>query len=201
MDLKTIKLLEKINDSGVDICLISKYWDDEKLMEFYNLGYRKFGENRVDALVKRAQQFPSDIEWHFVGNIRSKDLGKICEYATMIQSFDRPDLIEKLSKYKDIEILIQINLVDDKNRNGIELNDLEMVIEKLKSFGIVCNGFMTHPPIEISNERKLEVFNKMNEIFSNHPNYSILSMGTSNDYRLANKCGATLNRLGRILFE
>ncbi len=196
-----LDLLNNIRKKNIEVCLVSKYWDEQQLMDFYNLGFRKFGENRVDALLNRSKKLPDDIEWHFLGNIQSRDLAKICSNVSLIQSFDRPDLIEKISRFDDVEILIQINLVDDKNRNGIELNDLEMVIEKLKSFEITCNGFMTHPPIEISNERKLEVFNKMNEIFSNHPNFSILSMGTSNDYHLANKCGATLNRLGRILFE
>lgn len=199
--LKVKTLLNEINNSGIDICLISKYWDDEQLMECYNLGYRKFGENRVDVLIERAKKFPNDIEWHFVGNLQSRDLGKICKYATMIQSFDRPNLLEKISKYPEIKILIQINLTDDKNRNGININDLDTVIDKINNFNIKCNGFMLHPPIELSDEEKQDMFSKMNEIFSQYPDYSILSMGTSNDYELANNCGATLNRLGRLLFD
>ena len=202
MDSKIIELLDEITNSGIDICLISKYWDDQKLMQLYNLGYRKFGENRVDSLVRRAQNLPDDIEWHFVGNIQSRDLRKICQFASIIQSFDRPDLLEKLSKFKDdIVILIQVNLVDDSSRNGINLNELDSVIKKITNFEIKCNGFMFHPPIELSNEEKIRYFNEMNKIFSKYPDYSILSMGTSNDYHLANKCGATLNRLGRVLFE
>ena len=202
MEPKTIEFLQGIISSGVEVCLISKYWDDETLMKFYKLGYRKFGENRVEALEKRSQKLPNDIEWHFVGNIQSRDLKKICHYASTIQSFDRPDLLEKLSKFdEDIEILIQVNLLDDNSRNGVSSKELDLVMKKINDLQINCNGFMFHPPIELSNIEKTKLFNQMNEIFSKYPDYSILSMGTSNDYQLANQCGATLNRLGRVLFE
>jgi len=56
LEPKSIELLDGIISSGVEVCLISKYWDDETLMKFYNLGYRKFGENRVEALEKRSQK-------------------------------------------------------------------------------------------------------------------------------------------------
>ena len=194
-------LLNDITNSGVDVCLISKYWDEGQLMELYEMGYRKFGENRANVLVERAMKLPSDIEWHFVGNLQSRDLGKICKHASLIQSFDRLDLLEKLSNFPEIEILIQINLTDDKNRNGINPNDLDIVIEKINSFGVKCKGFMLHPPIGFSDEIKEDFFNQMNKIYSQYPHYSILSMGTSNDYKLANRCGATLNRLGRLLFD
>lgn len=201
MGNNALELLNEIKEDGVEVCLVSKYWNEQQLMEFYNLGFRKFGENRVDVLSTRSKKLPDDIEWHFLGNIQSRDLAKICESASLIQSFDRPDLIEKLSKFDNIEVLIQINLVDDETRNGIHLNDLQTVIEKINYYGIKCNGFMLHPPLNLSIEEKLDLFKKMNDVFSQYPNYSILSMGTSNDYKLANSCGATLNRLGRVLFD
>lgn len=197
----TIKILNEIKSKGVEICLVSKYWDNQQLMKFYNLGYRKFGENRIDALEKRFRNLPDDIEWHFLGNIQSRDLARICKYSSLIQSFDRPDLIEKLSNFKDIKILIQINLTEDNNRNGVSIVNLDYMIQKINDYKIKCEGFMLHPPLDLVVEEKSDYFKKINELFSNYPEFSILSMGTSNDYELANNHGATMNRLGRILSE
>ena len=199
MNQKTLELLKKIQDSGIDICLISKYWTDAQLMNYYDLGFRKFGENRIKILIEKTKKFPEDIEWHFIGNIQSKNLKKICEYSDVIQSFDRLDLLEKLTKLDDVEILLQINLTEGNDINGIKISELEMAIGKINNLGINCNGFMFHPPIEISDAEKIKIFKKMNKIFSKYPNYKTLSMGTSSDYKLANVCGATLNRLGRVL--
>ena len=200
-NLDVLKLLKGIKQSGIEICLISKYWTDAQLMNFYNEGYRQFGENRVNKLVERANNFPNDIDWHFVGNLQSKDLSKICKHAKIIQSFDRPDLLPKLAKFPEIEILIQLNLSEQKNRNGILIEDLDTVMQEIEKYEINCNGFMLHPPADISIEKKKSLFGKMQRIFSNYSSFKILSMGTSHDFELANQFGATLNRLGRILIN
>ncbi|RAH14648.1 MAG: hypothetical protein CMB56_005200 [Methanobacteriota archaeon] len=199
MKNETLGVLEAIKQKGVDVCLVSKYWNDKQIMDFYNLGYRKFGENRVDILEKRYKNLPKDIEWHFLGNIQSRDLPKICKFSSLIQSFDRPDLLEKISNYQGVNILIQINLFEDKNRNGIALENLDNVIDKINHNQVTCKGFMIHPPQELTDDEKKLCFEKMSEVFLRHPNFSILSMGTSGDYELANNSGATLNRLGRVL--
>ena len=197
--VKSIELLKNLEDSGVDVCLVSKYWDDTHFMEFYNAGFRKFGESRVDELIRRAQKFPKEIEWHFIGNIQSRDFGKICKFAKIIQSFDRPDLLPKLANYPDVEILIQVNISKQKNRNGISVDDLDKVVGEIEKHRISCNGFMIHPPMDSSIEEKKCWFEEMQRIFSNYSNYTVLSMGTSQDFELANEFGATLNRLGKIL--
>ena len=105
------------------------------------------------------------------------------------------------SKIPKLQILISFfDLISIKLKE-IFIKQKFYEINKTYNFEIKCNGFMFHPPIELSNEEKIRYFNEMNKIFSKYPDYSILSMGTSNDYHLANKCGATLNRLGRVLFE
>lgn len=203
MDIDTyenaIELLMNLELSGVEVCLISKYWGDSDIMKFYQAGFKKFGESRIDALIRRAQSFPKDIEWHFIGNIQSRDLEKICKYAKVIQSFDRPDLLSKLANYPKIKILIQVNISEQENRNGVLLGDLSKVIKEIKKYKVNCNGFMIHPPMDSSIEEKKYWFGEMQRIFSSYPNYTILSMGTSHDFELANEFGATLNRLGRRL--
>ena len=197
----SINLLRNLDFSGVDVCLVSKYWDDTDIMKFYDSGYRKFGESRINELIRRTEKFPKDIEWHFIGNIRSRDIGKICRHAKIIQSFDRPDLLPKLEKYSDIEILIQINISGHENRNGILVENIESVIEKIEMHEVKCNGFMVHPPMDSSIEQKKHWFKQMNLIFTKYPKYTVLSMGTSHDFKLANEFGATLNRLGRRLLD
>jgi len=196
-----IELLTNLEFSGVEVCLVSKYWSDSNIMKFYQAGFKKFGESRIDALIRRAQHFPKDIEWHFIGNIQSRDLDKICKYAKVIQSFDRPDLLSKLANYPEIEILIQVNISEQKNRNGILLENLEKVIDEIEKYEVTCKGFMIHPPMDSSIKEKKYWFVEMQRIFSNYPNYTILSMGTSHDFELANEFGATLNRLGKILLD
>ncbi len=198
---KSFKLLSNLEFSGVEVCLVSKYWDDSDVMKFYDAGYRKFGESRINELIRRTGIFPKDIEWHFIGNIRSRDIGKICKHAKIIQSFDRPDLLSKLEQYPDIEILIQINISGHENRNGILVEDIENVIEKIEMHEIKCKGFMVHPPMDSSIEQKKQWFKQMQLIFSKYPHYTVLSMGTSHDFELANEFGSTLNRLGRRLLD
>ena len=197
--VKSIELLKILEHTGVDVCLVSKYWAYSDIMKFYHAGFKKFGESRIDALIRRAQNLPKDIEWHFIGNIQSRDIGKICKYAKIIQSFDRPDLLAKLVNYPDIEILVQVNISGQNNRNGVLVGDLDKVIEEIEKYEVTCNGFMIHPPLDSSIEDKKYWFEEMQRIFSHYPNYTVLSMGTSHDFKLANEFGATLNRLGRIL--
>jgi len=199
--VKSIELLKILEHTGVDVCLVSKYWANSDIMKFYHAGFKKFGESRIDALIRRAQNFPKDIEWHFIGNIQSRDIGKICKYAKIIQSFDRPDLLAKLVNYPDIEILVQVNISGQNNRNGVLVGDLDKVIEEIEKYEVTCNGFMIHPPLDSSIEDKKHWFGEMQRIFLNYPNYTVLSMGTSHDFELANEFGATLNRLGRILLK
>ena len=197
--VKSIELLQNLESLGIDVCLVTKYWSDSNIMKFYQAGFKKFGESRIDALARRAQNFPEDIEWHFIGNIQSRDIGKICKYANVIQSFDRPDLLPKLVNYPEIKILIQVNISEQENRNGVLLGDLSKVIKEIEKYEVNCNGFMIHPPMDSSTEEKKYWFGEMQRIFSSYPNYTILSMGTSHDFELANEFGATLNRIGKRL--
>ena len=194
--------LRDIEAGGTRVCLVSKYWDVNLISELYSHGFRCFAESRVDALAQRAGALPDDIEWHFVGNIQKRDLSTILRHATMIQSFDRIDLIDKLVG-TNIKFLLQINIAEQPDRNGIMPTEISTALDAIEDVELKCSGFMAHPPLSDDTKEVEGWFTHMQELISSnhgrHPSLKALSMGTSADYALAIEHGATMIRLGRLL--
>ena len=190
----------------------SKKQAPEKIQILYELGVKLFGENYVQEAEKKIEALKDlPIEWHFIGRLQTNKVKKALRLFKVIETLDRIELAEELDKRAravniKIPIFIEINIGREKSKAGIFPEELKAFAEKLLNFShIEVRGLMCLPPYEEDPEKVRPYFAKMRELFEElkplfGEAFSDLSMGTSNDFEVAIEEGATIVRLGTILF-
>lgn len=196
----------------IDICVASKYATAEEIRFIHSQGLSIFGENKVqDALKKQQDLMDLDINWQFIGHLQSNKVNKVIKQFNCIQSIDRLDLLEHVNDKSLLlntkkEILIQFNSGDDPNKFGFSLDNQDMLIDTLHTYtGITLKGIMLIAPL-LDNDKELGlVFEKTKKAYDtfkqNYGTLSVLSMGMSQDYKLAISCGSNMVRIGRFIFK
>ena len=187
----------------VTLIAVSKTKPVEMLKEAYDAGARVFGENKVQEIVNKYDQMPSDVQWHMIGHLQRNKVKYIIDKVSMIHSVDSVRLaeaIEKEAAKKDIcmPVLIEVNVA------GEELPFLE----EISSYEhLQVKGLMTIAPFVANPEENREVFQKLKKLSVdiaakniNNVNMSVLSMGMTNDYQVAVEEGATMVRVGTGIF-
>lgn len=204
------RILTFANKFNPTIIAVSKYYTVDKMEEAYKAGLRHFGENRVlDAIEKinlMEEEVTSNSHYHLIGHLQKNKTKKAVGVFDLIHSVDSEELasqIDNVAGQKGIvqKILIQVNNAGEEQKSGIAPSQLESLIEKISSFrNISLEGLMTIAPLtdDVALLRKL-----FSEMYSLKEKFQLkeLSMGMSNDYKIALEEGATMIRLGRTLFE
>lgn len=199
----------------VRLIAVTKTVSTEVMREAYALGIRDFGENRIqEALLKQTElQDLADVTWHFIGHLQSNKAKKALEQFPWIHSVDNLKLLQRLNliaKELDIspKVCLQVKILPDPNKSGWAvpelLNDLP---EMNRCKNLQIQGLMTIPPLGLDESDILDVFKSTSTLAKeiqeqNWENIHMheLSMGMSGDYNLAVQAGATMVRLGTILF-
>ncbi len=198
------KIKQEIGD--VTLLVVSKTQPNEKIRALYNHGVREFGENRINDLKLKRLALPDDIIWHFVGRIQTKKIRDIVKNASLIHSVDSVKTLEvinheaqKINKVQ--KVLVQVNVSEEASKTGFYTEELEDVIKLAKKFKHVSiEGLMTMAPF-IDDEAELRrIFSEM-QTLANSLELKELSMGMSNDYKIAIECGATIVRIGTSIFK
>ena len=200
-----IKELKK-EIGSVTLVAVSKTKSNEEILKAYNLGIRDFGENYVQELIKKMDSLPSDIKWHMIGHLQTnkvKDIVKRNIY--LIESVDSVKLMKEINKEaiknnKTISILIEVNIANDINKTGCNINDLDTLINISKELSnINLRGLMAIAPHIDDIDKIKESFKRMNSLKSKY-NLELLSMGMSNDYKIAIEEGTDIIRIGTKIF-
>ena len=212
--------LKEITDSIPDykgrIIAVTKYVDENKMLEAYEAGLRDFGENKAQDALLKMENLPKEMvensTWHFIGHLQSNKVRKVVGKFDYIHSVDTLALAKKISDVaKELgiiqKILIEVNISQEKTKFGAFENEISEIFENLKNLdGIRVVGLMTMAP-----HTPNEVFLK--KVFTNLYNLSYnlkrrfnieldeLSMGMSSDYKIAVESGSTMIRLGQRLFR
>ena len=201
MDKDKIKaILEETK--GVNLVVASKYIDANAILELYNLGIKDFGENRTDAFLKKYEELKdTDITWHFIGHLQTNKaklvINKI-DYLHSLDSLKLADIINKNRKDK-LKCFVEVHMTDSLTKNGVNKSELTSFLNALKEYEKVeVIGLMTMTEEAQSDEEKYQVFCSLKKLACEN-NLTELSMGMSEDYKLAIKAGATYIRLGRII--
>jgi len=209
------KICKKIGRSSKDISIIAatKYASPGQVKLIYNLGLRNFGENRVDELEEKYSAVEKDSVWHFIGHLQSRKVKKVVPLVEFIHSIDGIGTLSKVNyeagKLNKIQkLLIEINISGEQSKYGINPDDLYNFLKETSNFkNIKVAGLMTMAPLTEDFGFIREIFKKLrilrdksNEYFSNM-NLTELSMGMSNDYKVAIEEGATMIRIGSIIFN
>mgnify|MGYP000026191997 FL=1 len=219
----------------VTLIAVSKTKPNEMLMEAYNLGIRNFGENKVQELVAKYDAlnagFEEKVNWHMIGHLQRNKVKYIIDKVTLIHSVDSVRLaqqIEKEAAKKNIiaDILIEVNIAQEKTKFGVSADELLPLILNIASFEhIRIRGLMTIAPYVENPEKNRDYFKKMRQLYvdiksknidniynksileDNASNwdkildkFDILSMGMTGDFEVAIEEGATMVRIGTGIF-
>ena len=207
-----------LNKSGrqkdsVKLIAVTKTVDTDTIAEAINLGIIHIGENRVQELEKKIDILGDSANYHMIGHLQSNKVRKIINKVKLIHSLDRLSLVkemDKRAKQNDIivDALIQVNVAEEKTKYGLKVLDVLPFIEEVLEFdNIRVRGLMTIAPH--TNDEKIlrHVFRTLYKLKEdiNKRNYigvsmDYLSMGMTNDYKIAIEEGSNMLRIGTGIF-
>ena len=194
----------------INIVAVSKTKTIEDIMNAYNCGQRLFGENRVQELTDKFNNLPKDIKWNMIGHLQSNKVKYIAPFIDLIHSLDSLRLAKEIDKQGEnndriINCLIQIKISKEESKYGVSVDDFDQFyknIDDLKYINVV--GLMgmasfTNDEKIIINEFRLisSLYNKLKLV---NKNFKYLSIGMSNDYKLAINEGGNMIRIGSRIF-
>lgn len=212
---KILSQIRKISPTA-KLLAVSKLQPDVKIREVFNFGQRLFGENYVQEFLKKKNDLADlSIDWHFIGQLQTNKVKQIAGGCGLIHSIDSIKLLEKLSSAlaagevkSPQKILLQVNLSGEDSKAGFTENEILNLEDRLWNLPQVeVSGLMTLPPLqnEASENRiyfkKLRLlFEKLNQSLPSDKRLIELSMGTSHDFHIALEEGASIVRVGTVLF-
>ena len=211
--VENIEFIEKeILGKDVTLVAVSKTKPVEMLMQAYNAGFKRFGENYVQELVDKHELMPKDIEWHFIGHLQSNKVKYIASFVSLIHSVDSLKLLQEINKQatknnRVIDCLLQIYIAEEDTKSGMtEEECLEILkaetLPNVRIVGLMGMTTLTDDETQIRREfKKLKDFYQTLTINpQSHPSLTILSMGMSGDYGLAIEEGSNMIRVGSKIF-
>ncbi len=212
---KEIKSYQSFLSSyNAKLVAVSKTKPNDLILDAYNCGQRIFGENKVQELVSKHEALPKDIEWHLIGHLQTNKVKYIAPFVSLIHSVDSIKLLKEINKQgaknnRIINILLQVHIAQEEHKFGFNLTELSETyneIKKLELKNICITGFMgmatnTSDQGIINSEFK-SLQKTFETIKAQYPtdDLSEISMGMSNDYKIALENGSTLIRIGSAIF-
>lgn len=188
------------------LVVVSKTRTVEEILALYALGQRDFGENKVQELLEKKPRLPKDIRWHFIGRLQKNKVNKLIGEVFLIHSVDSIELAEKISKASEEKgnataVLLQVNTSGEGSKQGFSKEELEENLDRLKSLSsLQIQGLMTMAPFTEDPNTIRHAFSNLAKLRDRLLPGGELSMGMSHDYLEALKEGATLVRIGSLLF-
>lgn len=201
---------------NVKLIAVTKYVDTDVIDNLLEVGADTFGENKAQVVKAKYEHFAAqdrDISWHFIGNLQKNKVKYIASFVTLIHSVNKLSLAKEIDKRaKDnnrvIDVLLEINIAGEESKEGYRYEDLLVdlpELTKLENINII--GLMTMAPFTEDTTVIREVFRELRltrdrlnkDVFDGR--LTELSMGMTNDYKIALEEGATLIRVGRKIYE
>ena len=176
---------------AVTIVAATKYVSVEDMAVLVEAGIEVVGENRAQDLEAKHVVYGDAFRWHFIGHLQSrktKVVNRICELVHSLSS-------ESTAKRLEIPALVEVNLSGEETKSGVPESELDALIAAYPD----VRGLMTMPPETGDPESSRPYFRRLREL-ANERDLPKLSMGTSQDYRVAAEEGATLIRIGSVLY-
>jgi uncharacterized pyridoxal phosphate-containing UPF0001 family protein len=182
---------EEVGDA-VTVVAATKYVSPDGMSVLADAGVEVVGENRAQDLLTKHAAYGSVFRWHFIGHLQSnkvKVVNGICELVHSLSS-------DSAARLLTVPALLEINLSDEQSKSGVSPEEAEGLVRRYP----LIRGLMTMPPLATDPESSRPYFRRLREL-SRQLGLSELSMGTSQDYRVAAEEGATLIRVGESLFR
>jgi len=211
-------LIKYIHSYGATLVAVTKNRSASEMRMLYDHGIRDFGENRVAEMVEKAPHFPDDIRWHMIGHLQTNKIKKIRSFVHMVQSLDRPRLWEELHRHAErvdriIPALLEIKIGQEPSKTGFAPFDegLDQLLEggylhqyhRVEIQGVMGMASYTDDWEQVRREFRTlrRYFEYLKRHYFTAKPFHTVSMGMSRDFHIALEEGATMVRLGRILFS
>jgi pyridoxal phosphate enzyme (YggS family) len=183
--------------AGVEICAAVKYVAAGDLGALAEGGITIVGENRAQELVAKQERFGGAFSWDFIGALQSRKVKDVAARVRLIHSLASESALAQLEKHPAQEVLVQVNVAGEESKAGIEPDDLGDFVARCP---VPVGGLMTMPPAVERPEESRRHFASLAELAAEH-GLARLSMGTTQDFEIAVQEGATIVRLGTVLYR
>ena len=205
----------KRSSEDITLIAVTKTVDVDKILEAIEYGVTDVGENKPQELARKYDIIGDKVKWHLIGSLQTNKVKYIIDKVHMIHSLDRESLCEEIQKRAEkidriIDCLVQVNISKEDSKHGLYEEDVIDFITNIsnKYTNIRIKGLMTMAPFTENEDEVREVFRSLKNLSLdidklNIPNVSMkyLSMGMSNDYKIAVEEGSTIVRVGTSIFE
>jgi PLP dependent protein len=209
------QILKDLEPTRTQLIAVSKTKPNDAILELYQKGQRTFGENYVQELVDKYAALPKDIQWHFIGHLQSNKVKYIAPFVHCIHSVDSVKLLQEIDKQafknnRKIKCLLQFHIAEEESKFGfdtegvadIPFNDI-LNLENIEIAGVMGMATFTDDKTQVKREFQTlkKVFDALKTAYFNeNPNFKEISMGMSDDYKMAIEEGSTMVRIGSLLF-
>jgi hypothetical protein len=180
----------------VEVCAAIKYVPADELAALAEAGVTLVGENRAQELVAKREGHADAFTWDFIGVLQSRKVKEVAPNVRLIHTVASESALRQLAKHPAPEILLQVNVAGEESKSGIAPEELGIYIE---ASPVPVTGLMTMPPFVERAEDNRRHFARLAELAAEH-GLERLSMGTTQDFDIAAAEGATIVRLGTVLY-
>lgn len=210
------QILIELKSLNTKLVAVSKTKPNEAILELYNQGQRAFGENYVQELVDKQATLPTDIDWHFIGHLQSNKVKYIAPFVAMIHAVDSLKLLHEINKQaakndRVIKVLLQFHIAEEESKFGFDTEGVKKLAEELANSTLthidICGvmGMATFTDDKAQVKREFQelkhIFDNIkNTYFTDSQSFTEISMGMSDDYKMAIEEGSTMVRIGSLLF-
>lgn len=211
------ELLSELSARNVRLVVVSKTRPPERILELYRHGQRDFGENRAQELLTKQAVLPSDIDWHLIGHLQTNKVKLIAPFVCLIHSIDSLRLLQEVDKQalrinRTIDCLLQFHIAAEETKFGLDEAEGRALLESaafyslknIRLCGVMGMATFTGDTEQIRAEfrRLRQIFEQLkNQYFSSAPHFREISMGMSDDWRIAVEEGSTMVRIGSLIFR
>ena len=209
------EIIQELKSQDVELVAVSKTKPIEAIEELFQLGQKDFGENKVQELIEKHNKVSTEIRWHLIGHLQSNKVKYIAPFIYMIHSVDSIKLVQEIQKRavennRIIKILIQIHIAEEESKFGIPPSQFQNFYDSFKVISTsnieVCGlmGMATFTDNAAQVKKEFEVLSEMfSRLRSDNffgKEFSIMSIGMSDDYKIAIDVGGNMVRIGSALF-
>jgi PLP dependent protein len=183
----------------VEILVAVKYVEAGDIATLADAGVTLVGENRAQELIEKAARAPGRLRWHFIGAVQSRKVRLIVPHVELIHSVASDSVLAALGRHapEGFEILVEVNVAGEAGKAGIAPSELDDFIARSP---VAVVGLMTMPPLAAEAESNRLHFARLAQL-ARERGLRTLSMGTSQDFEVAVEEGATIVRIGTIIFR
>lgn len=201
------------NPEEITLIAVSKTIEPERISYAVDCGITDLGENKVQEVMDKYDSITKNVKWHLIGHLQTNKVKYIIDKVGLIHSVDSVKLAEEINKRAEKinlkkDVLVQVNVAMEETKFGIHIEEAVDFVKSISGFDNICiKGLMTIAPYSDDPEAVRPVFRQLKEKFDElsllglpNTDMKVLSMGMSNDYRVALEEGANMIRIGTAIF-